>query len=192
MSRWRTIAGVIAPSTFITAWALLGARTDGYSPVDDPISRLAAVGADTRVPMTAALVAYAGGLALYARELRDAVSGPVAIAAGLNVVGTLGIAATPLDSAVGGAPHAVAAALSYGSLGTMPLLAARRWSEQGRRGMALASTAMGAGTLAALALSASTAPRTGLWQRTGLTLGDLWLIGTALWLLRQARSAPRR
>ena len=71
MTRWRSIAGAVAPSVFITAWAVLGARTDGYSPVDDPISRLAAVGAPTRIPMTAALVAYAIGLGAYAGQLRD-------------------------------------------------------------------------------------------------------------------------
>ena len=187
MTRWRSIAGAVAPSVFITAWAVLGARTDGYSPVDDPISRLAAVGAPTRIPMTAALVAYAIGLGAYAGQLRDDLSRPVAVAAALNVIGTIGIAATPLDSALGGAPHAAAAGLSYVSLGAIPILAAAPLARQGRRRGARLSAVVGGCTLAALALSASGADRTGLWQRTGLTLGDAWLIGSSLWLLGRPR-----
>jgi hypothetical protein len=190
MTRWRAAAGVLAPSVFIAAWAVLGARTDGYSPVDDPISRLAAVGAPTRIPMTTALVAYAVGLGVYAGQLRDDLSRPVAVAATLNVIGTIGIAATPLDSALGGVPHAAAAGLSYISLGALPALAAVPLARQGHRRSARLSAVAGACTLAALAMSAFGPDRTGLWQRTGLTLGDAWLIGSALWLLGR-RPGPR-
>ena len=186
MTRWRAVGGVLGPAAFITAWAVLGARTDGYSAVDDPISRLAAVDAPTRAPMTAGLLAYALGVGLYAGQLRDDLSRPVALAAALNVVGTLAIAATPLDSALGGAPHAAAAGLSYASLGAIPILAAAPLLRRGHRGAARASTVLGACTLGALAVSASGADHTGLWQRIGLTLGDVWLIASALWLLRRA------
>ena len=41
--RWRAFAGIAGPATFIAAWSVLGATRSGYSPVHDPISRLAAV-----------------------------------------------------------------------------------------------------------------------------------------------------
>jgi hypothetical protein len=137
--------------------------------------------------MTAALVAYALGLGVYAGQLRDDVSRPVAVAAALNSIGTLGIAATPLDSALGGAPHVAAAGLSYLSLGAMPILAVAPLAQQGLARGARASAVAGACTLAALAMSAFGPDRTGLWQRTGLTLGDAWLIGSAVWLLGRSR-----
>lgn len=188
--RWRAAGGVLGPAAFITAWAVLGGRTDGYSPIDDPISRLAAVGASTRVPMTAGLLAYAASVAVYAPELRDRISRPAAAAAALNVLGTIGIATTPLDSALGGGPHAAAAGLSYVSIGALPLLAAGPLSAQGHRIAARGSAVVGIATLAALATSAFGADHTGFWQRLGLTLGDVFLVGSALWFLRPARRSP--
>ena len=189
VTRWRALGGVLGPVAFVTAWAVLGARTDGYSPVHDPISRLAAVDASTRVPMTAGMLAYAGGVALFAGELRAGASRSVAAAAYLSALGTLAVAATPLDSALGGPPHAAAAGVSYAALGAMPLMAARPLAQRGHRGAAVASVVAGGGTLAALALSAAGSARTGLWQRAGLTLGDLWLVGAAAVVLAQPRRA---
>lgn len=140
--------------------------------------------------MTMALLGYALGIGLWAGELEERLARPVAVAAGLNVVGTLAIAATPLDSALGGVPHAAAAGLSYTSLGAIPLLAAGPLSREGHRRAARSSVIAGTATLAALALSAFRAEGTGLWQRIGLTIGDLWLVGTAVWMLR--RPGPAR
>ena len=47
MRRARALGGVVGPGVFIATWAVLGARAEGYSPVQDPISRLAATDAST-------------------------------------------------------------------------------------------------------------------------------------------------
>lgn len=188
-ARWRAIGGLVGPAAFVAAWAILGERTRGYSPVGDPISRLAAVDASTRGAMTAGFVAYGAGVGVYAAELRAGLSVPAANAALLNVLGTAGIAATPLDSALGGVPHAVAAGLSYASLAAVPLLASGSLAGQGRATLARASVAVGVATGACLLASLVDDAHTGLWQRLGLTLGDLWLVASAWWLLGQAGAA---
>jgi hypothetical protein len=188
MTRWRALGGAIGPAAFIAAWAVLGERTRGYSPIDDPISRLAAVDASTRGAMTAGFLAYGAGVGLYAAELRAGLSAPAAGAALLSVLGTAGIAATPLDSALGGAPHAAAAGLTYASLAAVPLLASRSLAGRGRTVEASASVAVGLATGACLLASLVDDAHTGLWQRLGLTLGDVWLIASAWSLLR--RSGP--
>src|SRR6202011_5852755 len=53
---WPVGGGGIGPAAFVTAWATTGAATKGYSPIDDAISRLAAVGTTTRPFMTAGFV----------------------------------------------------------------------------------------------------------------------------------------
>jgi hypothetical protein len=189
VTRWRALGGVAGPVAFIAAWAILGSRTRGYSPIEDSISRLAAVDASTRGAMTAGFLAYGAGVGLYATELRAGLSGPAANAALLNVVGTVGIAATPLDSGLGGVPHAVAAGVSYASLAALPLLTSRPLAERGRTAGARASAAAGLAIGACLLVSLVDDAHTGLWQRLGLTLGDLWLIASAWSLLRAARPA---
>jgi hypothetical protein len=147
---------------FVAAWAILGARTDGYSPVSDPISRLAATGAPTRTAMTVGLLGYAVGVGAYSRTL----PGRLAPVAAVNAAAAIAIAATPLDSMAGGTPHAIAAGVSYASLAALPLLA-------GHRVVAAASAT-------ALVLSLVDDAHTGLWQRTGLTVGHAWLAAGAL------------
>ena len=41
---WAALGLVAGPAAFITGWVVGGARTPGYSPVNDAISRIAAVG----------------------------------------------------------------------------------------------------------------------------------------------------
>lgn len=57
-SRAALLAGIAGPVAFIGAWVSAGLVTEGYSPVSDTISRLAAQGAPTRPLMTAAPVAF--------------------------------------------------------------------------------------------------------------------------------------
>jgi hypothetical protein len=47
--RLLALGGVIGPVAFVGSWALAGATTAGYSPLDSAISELAAVDAPTRV-----------------------------------------------------------------------------------------------------------------------------------------------
>jgi hypothetical protein len=164
------VGGVAGPAAFIVTWAVLGERAAGYSPVEDPISRLAAVDASTRWGMTAGILALAAGLGAVGLGLRDDGRHRAALAAAVTAAATVGIAATPLDGPLGGAPHAAAAGLAYASLATLPVLA-----DGGR--LALGASVV---TGACLATSIAVDGRTGFWQRLGLTAGHLWVIGHAL------------
>ena len=188
MTRRRALGGLLGPAAFIAAWAILGARTDGYSPVPDPISRLAAVGADTRAPMTAGFLAFAVGVGLLGIELRRTPLERAGATALLAAAASAGVAATPLDSALGGAPHALAAGTVYAAVAATPLLAAGPLAGRGRRGAAAVSVGIGVATSALLLASLLDEPRTGLWQRLGLTAGDTWLMaaGATLALRRSA------
>lgn len=185
MSRARALAGVAGPVAFAATWAYLSAGTRGYSPVQEPISHLAAARKRTQPMMTAGLVALGAGVAVYSGELRRALPGPAGTAALVTAAASIGIAATPMESSVGGAPHVVAAGLTYASLAATPLLASRALAAQGRRGATVATVA-GVATGGCLAASVMTKTRTGLWQRLGLTIGHAWIAASAVWLVREA------
>jgi hypothetical protein len=187
------VGGVAGPVTFIAAWAILGARRSGYSPVDDPISRLAAVHAPTRPAMTAGIVALGLGLGAYALTVRPVFGRPAAATAAVTAAATFGVAALPLESSVGGAPHAAAAGVAYATLAATPVLAGRSLAAEGHRGAATASVLTGLLCGSALLASAAAPSGTGLWQRLGLTVGHAWIATSALWLLRRPdRAGPRR
>jgi hypothetical protein len=179
------------PAAFIAAWFTLGATRLGYSPVQDPISRLAAVGAPTRPAMTAGFVAFAAGVGAYAPVLRSAGLRGAARAATATAVSTLGVAALPVGGPGGDRPHAVAAGLAYATLAGIPLLAARPLTRRGAHRGACASLATGVTIASALVASAFLPRGTGMAQRIGLTLGDLWIIGSALQILCAGRRGPR-
>jgi hypothetical protein len=170
-TRLAALGGVVGPLAFISAWAVLGARTKHYDPTRDPISRLAAIGAPTRGAMTGGFLAFSAGLLLYVLAVRDRLPRVAALAAA-NAVATLGVAALPLEGFGGSAGHALAAGSGYLTLAAMP-------AASGLRGGKLLSTAIAV----ALGLSVAGTERTGLFQRTGLTIGDAWIVATALWLL---------
>ena len=178
----------MSPLTFIAAWGVLGALREGYSPVNDPISRLAAVGATTRLPMTGAFLVFGAGVALYGAELRRVMPGGAGVAAITTAVASVGIAATPLGSALGGNAHATCAGIAYASLAATPLLGARSFWARDQRVAAAASVTLGLASGASLVASALAGSRIGLFQRTGLTLGDAWIIATALTMIRSART----
>lgn len=133
--------------------------------------------------MTAGFLAYAVGVGAMAYELERRGSRPVAAALAVNVAATVAIAALPLGRLVTDRAHAAAAAAAYSALAAAPLIAAR--AEAGASGVpARWSRATGVAVAAALTASA-TAPQTGLFQRLGLTLGDVWIGATALAALRR-------
>lgn len=184
-ARWPAWGGVVGPVAFVGAWAVGGTIAgSGYSPVEDPISRLAAVGADTRPLMTAGFVTFGVALPLYASALRRHVDGAAWIAAATTGLATLAVAATPLDrSEAVDAWHGVAAGVGYVSLALVPLLAARPLRRRGATRLAATGVAAGAVSVVALALTATSLP-TGLFQRIGLTATDLWLVASAVALRR--------
>ena len=191
VERWLAAGGVVGPLAFIAAWAVLGARRAGYSPIEDPISRLAAVGSPTRPAMTAGLVAFGVGVTAYAAALRSEMPSAATTAAA-TAVASFAIAATPLDSSLGGGPHAAAAGVAYATLAATPILGARHLSRRGDQLAARASVVAGLVSGAALLASATLTRGHGLLQRAGLTAGDLWIIVTASSMVVRRGSAYRR
>jgi hypothetical membrane protein len=182
--RWRAIGGIAGPITFVTTWSALSLATPGYSPVHEPISRLAAVEASSRSVMTGGFVVFGVGVALYAREISRCLSGAAGAAAAATAAATVGIAVTPLGSALGGAPHAACAGVAYAALASTPALGARAFARRGDRGAAVISTVVAVASGASLLASAVAGTRVGLLQRLGLTLGDAWIVASAVWLVR--------
>jgi hypothetical membrane protein len=186
------LGGVVGPCAFVAAWVGAGVATDGYSPVDDAISRLAAQGAATRAVMTAGFVAFGIGVPLYAVALRRTLPGWAWVAAMASGVATLGVALFPLDrSHAGDQIHGVFAVAGYAALAVTPLLAARPLSRRGQRGAAVASMVIGIGSAVCLAASL-VGPAHGLFQRLGLTLVDAWLVATAVTVARGRTAGTAR
>ena len=75
----------------------------------------------------------------------------------------------------------------YITLAVTPLLAIRPLLARGHRGVASLGIAMAALSAIALILS-DTTPLTGLFQRIGLTAGQVWIAGSAL---AMAHRVPR-
>ena len=190
LSRRFWVGGVVGPAAFVAAWVGAGAATDGYSPVDDAISRLAAEGAATRAVMTAGFVAFGIGVSLYAIALRRTLPGRAWVAAMASAVATLGVALFPLDhSHLGDRMHASFAGAGYAALAATPLLAARPLWRRGHRGAAIASIVIGAASGLCLAATV-VGPAHGLFQRLGLTSVDAWLVATAVMLGRGHLGPP--
>lgn len=178
---WRTMAwgGFVGPLAFVGAWVIAGSiTTREYSPVHDTISQLAAVGAPTRWLMTSGMIGFGFALLAYAIPLRRALAGSSWIAAGATGIATLGVAATPLDRSefVDGL-HLLAAGVGYATLTLVPLLARRPLLAAGQDRLAAFGVAMAIVAIASLPLSVIVAP-TGLFQRLGLTAGDLFLVAS--------------
>ncbi|MGI9030438.1 MAG: DUF998 domain-containing protein [Ilumatobacteraceae bacterium] len=189
---WRlgAIGGVVGPAAFIGAWVVGSATTAGYSPVDDAISRLAAIGASTEPLMTAGFVVFGIGVPIYATALRRALGGLACWTAAVTGLATIGVAALPLDrSSAVDTWHGAAAGIAYLTLAATPLLARRPLRQRGRRRSAALSGLVAAATATSLALSLTGLP-TGLFQRIGLTTGHLWIMGsaTAILLARPGQS----
>lgn len=183
-SVWRAWAGIAGPTVFIAAWWTLGSFRDGYSPVKDPISQLAAIDAPTRPVMTAGLLVFATTICAYASVLRTRFSGGAAGAAMLTAAATVGIAALPLGGRGGDVPHALAAGVAYAALAAIPLLAGRVQLARGHRYAAATSIATGMAVASTLVASLTLPHGTGLAQRVGLTIGDLWIMSSAVAALR--------
>jgi hypothetical protein len=135
--------------------------------------------------MTAGFLVYAAAIATYVRPARTELSGRAATAIAVNALAAVAVAATPLESSLGGAPHAVAAGITYASLSAVPLLAAQALASDGHSRLAWASRFVGVAGGVCLALSAADVGATGLFQRSGLTLGHTWLAASAVALLRR-------
>lgn len=171
--------GVAGPAAFVAAWAVGGAVADGYSPVEDPISRLAAVDAATRPLMTAGFLGFSVGVGAFAAvALRASSPGVAWVAAIGSSLATAAVAALPLDAGVDGL-HGLAAGTGYLALVAVPALATPGLRRGGRP--IEAGVALGVAGVAAVALLGSVVVdgSTGLLQRLGLTILDAWVVVTA-------------
>jgi hypothetical membrane protein len=178
------LGGIVGPAAFVAAWSIGGLAASHYSAVDDAISHLAEIGAPTRPLMTAGFVVFGVGLPIYAVALREALPGRSWLTAAGTGLATLGVAAAPLGhSPTGDQVHGVFAGAGYVTLALTPLLAAGPLRRAGRSAFARLSIAIGAG--AGMSLLATTATDLdGLFQRLGLTVVDIWIVATAVEILR--------
>jgi hypothetical protein len=191
--RLAALAGVVGPIMFIVAWVVAGATTSApYSSIDDAISRLAAVGSDTRLSMTVGLVALGVSLPVYGWALRSILVGRAWMTATATGVATLVVAATPLDrSDTVDLVHGLAAGVGYVTLAATPILAAPPLAALGHRRLARFGLGAGGVCLLALALTTTGLP-TGLFQRIGLTLGHAWIVVSALAIVAGGLVPQRR
>lgn len=182
------IAGVIAgPIAFITAWAVSSAVTDGYSPIRDHISDLAAVDAPTRPLMNLGFAAFTVAVAAAAGPLRPLIGTPGSIAMGVNAALSAGVALAPLGvSPEGDRLHQVAAGAGYLALAALAPAAAPALAERSR-GLAVASVGVGVASMVCLGASLVADQQSGFWQRAGITVTDAWLIGIGVLALRSRR-----
>jgi hypothetical protein len=183
--RVASVCGLLAPASFVGAWAVCGAlRDDGYDPVQQAISQLARIGSPTRTGMTAGFVGFGLLLPVFARRLPALVGAGRGLRASMTVAGlaTLAVAALPLQREEGGIPdllHAIAAGTGYAAMALSPALGARSLAADGRGRAATVSAVVSLASLGALVASVTSGP-TGLWQRVGLGVVDAWFAGWAV------------
>ncbi len=155
---------------------MLGATADRYDPTRQAISRLAALGANTRPAMTTALVVLGAGMVLLGVAVAPRRWWPLPV---MNGFATLAVAALPLGGAYD-TPHGVAAAVGYATLAAIPVAL----TPGGARLSLVAGLACGACLLASVLVG-----RDGLFQRLGLTIGHVWVMVSSVRLLRSPTSS---
>jgi hypothetical protein len=177
---------VWGPGAFIAAWGAAGLMSEGYSPIRQHISELAAVGAPTRPLMNTGFAAFACGVGMAAWPLRRLIGGRAATAAGVSAASTFAVLLTPLGaSPQTDALHSAFAFTGYVSLAAVGPLAAPHVT--GRLPLA-GAVSVGAGVMTAACLGLSLGgPAPGLFQRLGLGVTDLWLASVAIASLAGAR-----
>ena len=111
-----------------------------YSPITDAISRLAAVGADTRVLMSAGFLGFSTASIPAAGAVRRAIPGSAWVGVVGTGLATAAVAALPLDrNPVIDAAHALAAGAGYALFVYAAAAAAKPLWEAGRRSLATIS-----------------------------------------------------
>ena len=199
--RWvRIVAvlGLVGVTAYVASWAVAGAVTAGYDPMEQAISELFAVGAPTLPRMLLVVSLVASGVALLAfgpamdRGLPGhGRAGPVV--ASVSGVMTVLIVAFPCTAGCPGAGtsftdtmHVVVAGTGYLSLLLAPLLVAWRVRDHDRS-LAVWSVVLGGVALAGFVIRnlGVADGLAGLQQRVFNTTADLWYVVAAIWLLRR-------
>ena len=185
--RARCVAGISGPGLFVATWSILGRRDKSYSPIREPISRLAAVGAPSQIAMTAGFLIYAAGVAAFAPNLKS--RGRWASRCALANAGSMAaIAAFPLGRRNGDRPHVIAAGAAYATLSAIPLVEAQESKARHQT-----NNLIGTAAAALLLLSILSDRVQGAAQRAGLTLGHTWIAGVAmseLMAIRRGSAGP--
>lgn len=163
-------SGVVGPVVFVAGWLVLGLTRENFSMVSDPISELARVHTSTHATMTIVFGMYALCLLGFAYATSN-------IVAAMNALATAAVAAFPLGGA--DTAHFVSAAIAYVTLALLPLTV-RRTADEWTFTLLITVTL----TISVIA------PHSvhGIFQRIGLTVGDLWIIARSLQVMR-TRSA---
>ena len=181
----------VGPVAFVSAWAIGGARTPGYDPLRDAISRIVAVGAPQRGLMTLGFLTYGAAVGVGSAALRRSNLPGTWGWAATNAAATVAVAALPLEHSDRiDLLHGVAATVGYASITVLPAVASRHLRRLGFPGAATASVI--AAAISATCLAGTTlGPGKGALQRTGLLAGDVWLVamGLALWRAGRDESA---
>ena len=181
---WAALGLVVGPAAFIGGWLVGGARTPGYSPIDDAISRIAAIGAPNRELMTTAFVAYGASVIVGSTALRSSPLQRTWALAAVNGAATVAVAALPLEhSTAMDTWHGVAAGVGYVSIAALQLSSVGPLRSTGHERAAALALAGGVVTGAAL-VATTVSEANGFWQRLGLTVGDVWLVATGIALFR--------
>lgn len=173
------LAGVAGPAGFVGAWLVGGRVRDGYDPVSTTISRLAEQGASTAPLMTGGFVWFGLLVSVFATQLRPRALQLSATTSGLATLLVAAARLSPGGGTTGDRVHYAAAAVGYVAQAASPLVGA------GGLPHPTASRAVGLAAGASLAGSLLDADRTGLWQRLGLGLVDVWFGVVAVHLLRE-------
>lgn len=190
-TRPAALGGIVGPVVFVGTWAICGLVKARYSPLHDPISELAAVHASTRIAMSTAFVVFGIAMCFYAGALRTAPVGPAWMTAAISGLATLGVAAFPLHhSAAVDRWHGVFAGTGYVTLAATALICSVYLARTGARSWALLAGV--AGLVCAVSLGLTLVGSfEGLFQRVGLTAGDVWVVASALALRRPLAQLDR-
>ena len=191
-ARTRAAAGIVGPVAFISSWVIAGALRDGYDPIAQAISRLAESGAPNRWIVTAGMVTFGISALVFASAMRTFTK-PGAFFMVVAGISSFGVAAFPCTSGCPGlgstffdTAHVVVAGVHYLALTNAPLSI---WWERRSGPYARFCLVMAVATGVALTGQALGLGTNGLMQRIGITLSDVWMIATAVLMMRSGDGA---
>ncbi|MGA9276757.1 DUF998 domain-containing protein [Ilumatobacter sp.] len=186
------LGGVVGPIAFLVAWVAGGIIDDRQlSAIDDAISQLANVEADTRWLMTAGFFGFGLAVAPFAFAIRPILGGPSSLAYVTAAASTVVVGLLPLGrSDAQDDFHAVAAGIAYIAFASAPASAFRRLARIGHRRFATVGVVVSSIAGVSLAVSLTSAP-TGVFQRLGLTALDGWTVALAVILLSRSGTGQK-
>lgn len=177
---WGLVSSAAAPVLLIGGWTVAAARQqNGFDPVVETISALAAYGADDRWVMTTALAGLGICHLTTAGALRGAAPAGRAILAGGGVATVL-VAVFPLPADESGSTaHTIVAGTAFLALAVWPALAGRRDAAHGAAPLRPVASVAAAAVLLGLvgwfgAELTSDGDRVGLTERVAAGAQSLW------------------